>query len=152
MIGLCVGARLKCHSARKVEMTPLASGTATPPNIIAVPSVGRQLLERVPDRHAAVGPLLAYRVPPDCSVAVAATGHSDAASLIGCLLRFHHRQCRAQSFVLDDCALRYRLDLVEHPKRQRGAFKLHSKPAVRVVHHFNFPARQPACERGRVEQ
>ena len=65
---------------------------------------------------------------------------------------FHHRQCSTQPFVLDNRSRRHGLDLVEHPERQRRAFKLNREPAIRIVHHIDLLACQPTRERRWIEQ
>src|SRR3982750_282742 len=49
----------------------------------------------------------------------------------------HEGQRCAEPLILDDRAGRHRLDLVEHPERQRGAFVPDSKAPVRVIHHLD---------------
>ena len=71
---------------------------------------------------------------------------------IGRLMLFHHRQRSTQPFVLDNRSRRHGLDLVEHPKRQRRAFKLNREPAIRIVHHIDLFACQPTRERRWIEQ
>ena len=64
------------------------------------------------------------------------------------------RECqrRAEPLILDDCAGRHRLDLVEHPEWQGDTVVPDSKAPVRIIHHLDRPAGEPAREGRRVQQ
>src|SRR3954452_19247453 len=71
---------------------------------------------------------------------------------IGGLQLARERQHRAEPLILDDRAGRHRLDLVEHPERQRDTVVPDSEAPVRVIHHLDRLAREPAREGRRVQQ
>ena len=62
------------------------------------------------------------------------------------------RQRRAEPLVLGDRAGRHCLDFVKHPERQRDTFVPDSKAPVRVIHHLDLLAREPAREERRIQQ
>jgi hypothetical protein len=65
------------------------------------------------------GPLSAYPVPPDCLAAAGVVDRPAYDSADTRLQLPRERQCRAEPLVLDDRTGCQRLDLVEHPERQR---------------------------------
>src|SRR3954468_690012 len=71
---------------------------------------------------------------------------------IGGLQLARERHHRAEPLILDDRAGRHRLDLVEHPERQRDTVVPDSEAPVRVIHHLDRLAREPAREGRRVQQ
>src|SRR4051812_25154715 len=96
------------------------------------------------------GPLSAYPAPPDCLAA--ADGGSPRRRFGGYAACSSRANASAAPLILDDRAGRYRLDLVEHPERQRDAFVPDSETPVRVIHHLDRLACEPAREGRRVQQ
>jgi hypothetical protein len=98
-------------------------------------------------------PLAAYPVLPGC---LAAAGVVDRPA---CGLADTRPAAPARTPVLRRAACsrrsrraRHRLDLVEHPERQRDTLMSDSKSPVRVIDHLDLLAREPARERRRVQQ
>src|SRR3954447_21346491 len=64
----------------------------------------------------------------------------------------HEGQRCAEPLILDDRAGRHRLDLVEYPERQGDTVVPDSEAPVRVIHHLDCFAGEPAREGRRVQQ
>src|SRR5271170_6405893 len=99
------------------------------------------------------GPLSAYPVPPGC-LAAAGVVDRPAYGLVDTTLAARARTPvpRPAAYILDDRAGRHCLDLVEHPERQCDTVVSDSEAPVRVIHHLDFLAREPAREQRRVQQ